>query len=68
MHKYSRIKTLGNLTSVGGTLELEHSSIESFGNLTSIGDDLYLENTPISKKYSAQEIRNMVEVGGNIYL
>jgi hypothetical protein len=29
---------------------------------------LYLQNTPISKKYSEQEIRNMVIVGGDIYL
>jgi hypothetical protein len=29
---------------------------------------LSLRNTPISRKYSEQEIRNMVEVGGDIYL
>jgi hypothetical protein len=29
---------------------------------------LYLTNTPMSEKYSKQEIRDMVEVGGDIYL
>jgi hypothetical protein len=29
---------------------------------------LYLIDTPISKRYSEQEIRNMVVVGGEIYL
>jgi hypothetical protein len=29
---------------------------------------LYLTNTPVSEKYSKEEIRDMVEVGGDIYL
>jgi hypothetical protein len=29
---------------------------------------LHLSETPISKKYSEQEIRDMVNVNGNIYL
>jgi hypothetical protein len=29
---------------------------------------LYLIDTPISKRYSEQKIRNMVVVGGEIYL
>jgi hypothetical protein len=29
---------------------------------------LYLRNTPISKTHSEEDIRNMVEVGGEIYL
>jgi hypothetical protein len=29
---------------------------------------LDLINTPLSKKYSEEEIRSMVEVGGNVYL
>ncbi len=62
------IQSLGNLTSVGGDLDLRRTQIESLGNLKSVKYDLYLQNTPISKKYSEQEIRNMVIVGGDIYL
>jgi hypothetical protein len=64
----SKIESLGNLTSVGGDLDLWNSKIESLGNLTSVGGDLYLRRTPLSKKYSEEEIRSMVEVGGGVYL
>jgi hypothetical protein len=64
----SEIESLGNLTSVGGDLGLTDSSIEDLGNLTSVGGDLYLEITPLSEKYTEEEIRSMVEVGGEIYL
>jgi hypothetical protein len=59
---------LGNLTSVGGDLNLYKSSIESLGNLTSVGGSLDLENTPISNKHTSQEIIQMVNIGGDIYL
>jgi len=62
------IESLGNLTSVGGYLDLSYTEIESFGNLKSVGGFLYLRNTPISKMYSKEEIRNMVDVKGKIYL
>lgn len=64
----SGVGSLGNLTSVGGSLFLTGTNIESLGNLTSVGDDLFLGETPISKKYSEEEIRQMVKVGGKIYL
>jgi hypothetical protein len=63
----SKIKSLGNLESVGGDLYLENSRIESLGNLQSVGGDLYLKKTPLSKKYTKEEIRSMVEVGGKIH-
>ena len=62
------LTSLGNLTSVGGELDLSETNIESLGNLTSVGYDLNLRKTPISKKYSEEEIRDMVEVGGRIFL
>lgn len=62
------IKSLGNLQSVGGDLFLEDTPIESIGNLQSVGGNLDIFLTPISKKYSEEEIRQMVNVGGNIYL
>ncbi len=61
------IKSLGNLTSVGGDLYMYGTEIESLGNLTSVGGNLYL-NTPLSEKYTREEIHSMVEVGGWIYL
>ena len=64
----TNIKSLGNLTSVGGYLDLEGTNIESLGALTSVGGDLDLSRTPLSKKYTIEEIRNMVKVGGDIYL
>jgi hypothetical protein len=65
---YTSIQSLGKLTSVGKTLYLDNSRIKSFGNLTYIGGDLNLDGTPISKKYTRIQIRNMVKVDGDIYL
>ena len=62
------LTSLGNLTSVGGYLDLEGTNIESLGNLTSVGGSLSLENTPISEKYSEEEIRQMVDVRRKIFL
>ena len=62
------IKSLGNLTSVDDDLDLNRASIESLGNLTSVGGDLDLRYTPISEKYTEEEIRSQVEVKGKIYL
>ena len=62
------IKSLGNLTSVGGALKLYETSIESLGNLTSVGGDLILWDTPLSKKYTKKDIRQMVYVGGKLFM
>ena len=66
--RYTPIKSLGNLTSVGGDLDLENSPIKSLGNLTTVGGDLILVDTPLSKMYTKEQIREMVNVGGNIYI
>ena len=62
------IESLGNLTSVRGNLYLQGTQIESLGNLQSVGDTLYLQATPLSKMYTEEQIREMVDVGGEIYL
>jgi hypothetical protein len=62
------IESLGNLTSVGGGLYLVDTPIKSLGNLQSVGDDLDLYDTPISKMYTEEQIRQMVNVDGEIYL
>ena len=64
----TQIESLGNLTSVGGDLNLNDTSIKSLGNLTSVGGSLDLEGTPLSKKYTKDQIRQMVKVGGYIFL
>ena len=62
------IKSLGNLQSVGGNLYLSNTPIESLGKLKSVGLNLFLKNTPLSKKYTKDQIREMVDVGGKIYV
>jgi hypothetical protein len=64
----TQIKSLGNLQSVGGALLLGNTPIESLGNLTLVGGDLDLVGTPLSKMYTKKQIREMVNVGGNIYI
>jgi hypothetical protein len=64
----SEIESLGNLTSVGGYLNLRFSEIKSLGNLTSVGGNLILRKTPLSREYSEEEIRSMVEVRGDVYV
>ena len=47
-------------------LDLRGTDIESLGNLTSVGGNLDLRDTPLSKKYTKEEIRKIVKVGSNI--
>jgi hypothetical protein len=47
---------------------LKNTPIESLGNLTSVGGDLALDGTPLSKMYTREQIREMVDVNGKIYL
>jgi hypothetical protein len=62
------IKSLGDLRSVGGNLDLDRASIESLKNLQSVGGFLSLLGTPLSKMYTREQIRQMVNVDGEIYL
>jgi hypothetical protein len=64
----TEIKSLGNLRSVGGFLVLDFAKIESLGNIQFVGGDLDLRRTPLSKKHSKEEIMQMVNVSGNIYI
>ena len=63
------IRDLGNLETVGGHLSLYGTIIRSLGNLKSVGGYLNLRGSVVSREYSSeQEIREMVSVGGKIYL
>jgi hypothetical protein len=60
--RYTQIKSLGNLTSVGGRLSLYDTPIKSLGNLTSVGGSLLLGDTPI------KTLGNLQSVGGYLDL
>jgi hypothetical protein len=63
------LQSLGNLEYVGGKLSLFNSKyLESLGDLKYVGGDLVLISTPLSKKYTEEQIRRMVEVDGVIYM
>jgi len=54
---------------VGGHLDLDYTSIQSLPPNLKVGDNLYLRGTPISKKYTEEEVRKMVPgVKGDIFL
>ena len=61
------IKSLPNNLKVGLNLNLNDTQIISLPNNLKIGYNLYLSNTPLSKKYSKEEIRKIIEdKGGNV--
>ena len=62
------LQSLGNLVRVGSDLDLGSTRIETLGNLEYVGGDLVLISTPLSKKYTEEQIRNMIEVVGEIYM
>ena len=63
---FTKIKSLENLQFVGKNLYLFNSKIESFGNLKYVGGNLDLRNTPLSKKYTEEQIRQMINIKGKI--
>ena len=63
------IKTLGNLEYVGGWLDLFNcKNLQSLGNLEYVGGKLDLRDTPLSEKYTEDDIRKMVNVVGVIVI
>ncbi len=61
------LETLGNLNYVGSNLNISRTNIESLGNLEYVGGHLDIYKTPLSKKYTEEQIRRMVNVIGRIY-
>jgi hypothetical protein len=58
---------------VGGGLYLKNTKITSLPNNLSVGGYLYLQNAPLSKKYTKEQIKQIIEdnggyVKGNIYI
>ena len=62
------IESLGNLKFVGGYLNLISTPIQSLGNLKSVGGYLDFRSTPLSDMYTKEQILQMVNVDGEIYL
>jgi hypothetical protein len=65
---HSKIKELPNNLKIWQSLSLDYTLIEYLPENLSIGMDLYVHNTPLSQKYTKDEIRKMVKhIGGFIY-
>lgn len=66
---FTKIESLGNLTSVEGFLNLSGcKNLTCLGNLSYVGGGISLINTPISKTHTEEDIKQMIKVGGSIYL
>ena len=60
-----KLKSLGNLTSVGESLFLVKSKVESLGNLTSIGGECQMELTPIKTLGNLTSVGKSLDASGS---
>jgi hypothetical protein len=60
----SLITSLPDNLKVGGTLNIKNTDIKTLPNNLQVGGFLDLINTPIAKKYTKEEVRNMIEDKG----
>jgi hypothetical protein len=65
---YTPIASLPSGLKVRGDLSLTDTLIASLPSDLKVGGSIDLRNTPLSKKYSGGEIRQMVDVKGDIYM
>jgi hypothetical protein len=64
----SKIKKLPDNLKIGLSLFSFETPLEYLPKNLSIGEDLYINNTPLSLKYTEDEIRKIVKhIGGKIY-
>jgi len=61
---YTDITSLPNNLTVGGDLDLIRTKITSLPDNLKVGGYLFLDNTPLSKRYSKNEVRKMIEDRG----
>ncbi len=71
--EYTKITSLPDNLKVGGNLDLYNTPITSLPDNLSVGGFLNLANTPLSKKYTKEQIKQMIEDNGgyvkeNIYI
>jgi hypothetical protein len=64
--RYTPITSLPDNLKVGGSLDISYTNIKSLPNNLQVGGGrgLYLVNTPLSKLYTKEQIRQMVEDKG----
>jgi hypothetical protein len=62
------VTTLGSLVAVTGGLFIDQSKLSDFGNLKTITGSLILKNTSLSEKYTKEEIKGMIDIGGEILI
>jgi hypothetical protein len=55
-----KITSLPNNLSIGGDLDLSNTKVTSLSNDLSVGGTLWLRNTPISKQYTADQLKRML--------
>jgi hypothetical protein len=70
---HTPITSLPDNLKVGGSLYLYDTPITSLPDNLKVEGDLYLSNTPISKKYTKEEIKNIIiqqdgDIKGTIYI
>lgn len=65
----TKIKSLGNLEYVGSNLYIAWcEELESFGELKYVGGGISLRHTPLAERMSESDIKNKIEVKGEIHL
>ena len=68
LNKYKGSTLPPNFPKIEGDLVLNFSSISSLPKDLSVGGTLFLYNTPISKKYSKDELKNILSKVDDIYM
>lgn len=64
----TKLQSLPNNLTVGGNIHLDYTSIETLPKDLKIYYDTYIYNTPLAKKYTAEEIKQMCPgIKGNVY-
>ena len=60
----TKISSLPDNLKVGGYLNLRDTKISSLPDNLTVKGDLFLKNTPLAKKYSEEQIKQMIEEKG----
>lgn len=65
---HTSIESLGNLEYIGKGLYSVSSKLQSFGNLKKVEGNIVVFGSPIAKKFKEEEIRQQIDVSGEIIL
>ncbi len=67
-YESTSLDDLGDLEYVGLHLFISKTNINNFGHLKYVGGILYVGGTPLSMMYSKDDIREVIDVKGAIYM